>query len=207
MPPFGTVNWSGSWTKRALERGYSDTRHCQKFSSDTRHWGKKMPDTDTPSKRRKNRKNTFPNSLFGIVLNQKFSRLRRNFFLQQQEAQFSHHKAWAFALPPSLNRMDFIITNRNRFQSTAKIVFFDEYILGICTQFHLVLRFYFTKNTCHDFLLFSEQPATSCDVACVALCWVSVQGVLVTKFIILFWAYMEDHQKVLFWEVLPFWFR
>ncbi len=30
---------------RAHERGYSDTRHCQNFSSDTRHWGQKMLDT------------------------------------------------------------------------------------------------------------------------------------------------------------------
>ncbi len=36
------VVWANS---RAYERGYSDTRHCQKFSSDTRHWGLKMPDT------------------------------------------------------------------------------------------------------------------------------------------------------------------
>ncbi len=34
-------------SSRAHERGYSDTRHCQNFSSDTRHSGKKMPDTDT----------------------------------------------------------------------------------------------------------------------------------------------------------------
>ncbi len=32
-------------TARAHKRGYSDTRHCQNFSSDTRHWGQKMPDT------------------------------------------------------------------------------------------------------------------------------------------------------------------
>ncbi len=30
---------------RAHERGYSDTRHCQNFSSDIQHWGQKMPDT------------------------------------------------------------------------------------------------------------------------------------------------------------------